>query len=141
MAPSTSNLVGHPWENVFPTASSPFVSPGKYGPNFTATYESCGGDCAAARDGASSVMPTAMAPRTPMTDFEFIDDPFNEFRPGPPRCAGPPDSQGKPSSLRPATCVDIETSSVARRREQTCGKIRVKRVGRLSPRAPGPLAR
>src|SRR6185436_19363840 len=94
MAPSTSNLVGHPWENVFPTASSPFVSPGKYGPNFTAKYESCGGDCAAARDGTSSVMPIATAPRMPMTDFEFIDDPFNECRPGPRLCAGPPIRKG-----------------------------------------------
>jgi hypothetical protein len=72
-----------------PTASSPFVSPGKYGPNFTAKYESCGGDCAAARDGASSVVPTATAARTLMTDFEFIDDPFNEFRPGLGSAQGP----------------------------------------------------
>ena len=32
--------------------------------------------------------------RTLMTDFEFIDDPFNEFRPGPPLWQGPPIRKG-----------------------------------------------
>src|SRR5262249_13068569 len=120
------NLVGQPCLKVFPTASTPFVSPGKYGPNFTAKYESRGGDCAAAMDGMSSDVPAATAARTPMTDFDFMMTPSVSSGRGLAFAQGPYNSQGKPSSSSAATCVLTGPSSAARQREQRCRNIRVR---------------
>src|SRR5262245_2080258 len=76
-------------------AVSAFVSVGKYGPNFSATYVLCSWVvlvCAETTEGTSKAVPIVIADRTAATDFEFIDDPFGIVRPEPRARAGAPRS-------------------------------------------------